>query len=356
MEFDNDDIKMNDENQAADNTAEQNDTQDAQEGTENGAEGANSLNDTIMSKLNEMDEQDGNTADDGEDGDDGYQAAEKPAEQKQAQQDQKQAPQDDLKPKTPEEEEAELINTAKTERGKERLQRMFAERKEARQGLETVVTSFRDAGFDGESINTVLAIGRLVSSGNKDDMRKGIAALDKIRANLCAELGEDVALADPLDQFPDLKQSVADLAMNRDQALELVRAREQKQREQQLQLQTQQAQQFEAERLQAVKNAQIDVQQFFYSKSGEADFGRKIKAIQSHFTPERLQSFTAAVPPSQWVSQLQVMWDSLSMQGRETNRARPISQHRNTNVGQRSLNPNMSLEDQLFEKMRTLGI
>ena len=49
MEFDNDDIKMNDENQAADNTAEQNDTQDAQEGTENGAEGANSLNDTIMS-------------------------------------------------------------------------------------------------------------------------------------------------------------------------------------------------------------------------------------------------------------------------------------------------------------------
>lgn len=233
---------------------------------------------------------------------------------------------------------------------------MFAERKEARQGLETVVTSFRDAGFDGESINTVLAIGRLVSSGNKDDMRKGIAALDKIRANLCAELGEDVALADPLDQFPDLKQSVADLAMNRDQALELVRAREQKQREQQLQLQTQQAQQFEAERLQAVKNAQIDVQQFFYSKSGEVDFGRKIKAIQSHFTPERLQSFTAAVPPSQWVSQLQVMWDSLSMQGRETNRARPISQHRNTNVGQRSLNPNMSLEDQLFEKMRTLGI
>lgn len=353
MEFDNDDIKLNDENQAAENATEQNQAQEPQGDTENGAEGTNNLNDTIMSKLNEMDSQNGDTDDNGEDGEDDYQAVEKPAEK--PQQEQKQAQQNEA-PKTPEEEEAELINTAKTERGKERLQRMFAERKEARQGLETVVTSFRDAGFDGDSINTVLAIGRLVSSGNKDDMRKGIAALDKIRANLCAELGEDVALADPLDQFPDLKQSVADLAMNRDQALELVRARERKQREQQLQLQTQQAQQFEAERLQAVKNAQIDVQQFFYSKSGEVDFGRKIKAIQSHFTPERLQSFTSAVPPSQWVAQLQVMWDSLSMQSRETNRARPISQHRNTNVGQRSLNPNMSLEDQLFEKMRTLGI
>ena len=261
MEFENEDIKQNDENQAAENATEQNQAQESQEGTESGADEPKGLHDTIMSKLNEMDSQSDDTDDDGENGEDGYQAAEKPAEK--PQQEQKQAQQNEA-PKTPEEEEAELINTAKTERGKERLQRMFAERKEARQGLETVVTSFRDAGFDGESINTVLAIGRLVSSGNKDDMRKGIAALDKIRANLCAELGEDVALADPLDQFPDLKQSVADLAMNRDQALELVRAREQKQREQQLQLQTQQAQQFEAERLQAVKNAQIDVQQFFY--------------------------------------------------------------------------------------------
>lgn len=354
MEFENEDAKLNDETQATEETAEQAETKDTQEVTEKTAEEPKSLNDSIMSKLNEMDAQEGATDENGEDEQDGQEGQENKAAEKSLQ-DQKQAAQDE-KTKTPEEEEAELINTAKTERGKERLQRMFAERKEARQGLETVVNSFRDAGFDGESINTVLAIGRLVSSGNKDDMRKGIAAIDKIRANLCAELGEEVAVADPLDQFPDLKQSVTDLAMNRDQALELVRAREQKQREQQLQLQTQQAQQFEAERLQAVKNAQIDVQQFFYSKSGEVDFGRKIKAIQSHFTPERLQSFTSAVPPSQWVAQLQVMWDSLSMQGRETNRARPISQHRNTNVGQRSLNPNMSLEDQLLEKMRTLGI
>lgn len=34
MEFDNDDIKLSDENQAADDTTEQNDTQQAQEGTE----------------------------------------------------------------------------------------------------------------------------------------------------------------------------------------------------------------------------------------------------------------------------------------------------------------------------------
>lgn len=261
--------------------------------------------------------------------------------------------------KTPEEEEAELINTAKTDRGKERLQKIFAERREgklAQQNLNQLVENFQSAGFDDESLNTVLAIGRLVSSGDKEQIRKGIEAIDKIRANLCSELGEDVAARDPLDDYPDIKRSVDEMGMDRKQAYEIMRARLAQQEEARRQQQQQQAALLEQQIQQKIKDAQVQVQQFFYSKKDEVDFGRKIKAIQSHLNPERLQQFTRVVPPEQWAAQIELMWNSLSV-GKEQpeDRPRPISS-RSVNRGSAGFDPKRPLSDSIMDFMDANGM
>lgn len=336
----------------ADNQTTEQSTQETQ--SNQGEE--KSLSDAISEKIDAIEANPHQTTEEGEL--EQEQTGEAQDEVKQKEEEKSEEAPAEEKPKTPEEEEADLINTAKTDRGKERLQRVFAERREglaAKQNLEQVVTSFRGAGFDGDSLNTVLQIGRLVSSGDKDQIRLGIQAIDKIRANLCSELGEDVAAKDPLDEYPDIKQSVEQMGMDRKQAYELIRARV-AQQEQARAMQAQQQALLEQQRTQAaIKQAQQQVQQFFFSHSQEVDFGRKVKAIQAHLTPQRIAEFTRTVPPEQWAAQIEIMWNNLSIRSQNNDRARPISQ-RSVNRGAASFDANKPLSNSIEEFMSANGM
>lgn len=269
----------------------------------------------------------------------------------------KKEPQPEL-PKTPEEEEAELIKAAKTERGQERLKQIFQERREgqqAKQSLGALVKAFADSGYDEESVKTVLDIGRLITAGDKDSIKSAVSMLDKIRSNLCTQIGEDLPPYDPVAEDPDLAAKVKDFTLDRSQAMEILNYRHQQAQAKAAQEQRIRAQQAEQEKVQRVNNAKLAVQQMLYTKRGEMDFTAKMKALQAHLTPANLRTFVNSVPPEMWAQQLEIMYNNIGAQPSRARVARPISS-RQASIGRPASAAGATLEESIENKLRQMGI
>ena len=327
-----------------------------------------SMEDLIRSKLDSMEKEGGKAAESEEPDyvssnlDDAKDAAkakapEAGAEPKQGEQKPAQEPAAQGAPKDPEQEEKELLAMAQNERSKARLQQVFKERKEgmqAKQSLSTLMKAFTDAGYDQESMQTMLILGHKMSSNDPAQIEEAIQALDRIRSNLCQQIGKEPALYDPLSEHPDLKKQVDDYSLTREQALQLAAARamqaEQKaQQEAALQAQAQQAQM--AERVNAGK---VAIGNFFFSKRGELDYPAKMRALQAHLTPERVKNFVEKVPPEMWAQQIEFLYNNIGSQGRQATQ-RPISA-RQASLGRAAGSSSGSLQDDIVAKMNSMGI
>ena|GEM_PF-1262662 len=332
-----------------------------------------SLADMIKSKLDEMETDKGTGK--GEEDDSGYLSTnisdEKAAEQKaktdagagqkkpEEQAAGEKKPEGEAPAKDADQEEKELLAMAQNERSKARLQQVFKERKEgmqAKQSLGTLVQAFAEAGYDQDSVNTMLVLGRKISSNDPAQIREAIDALGRIRSNLCLQIGEEPLPFDPLTDYPDLKKQVEEYSITREQALQLAGARsiqaEQKARQEAAQrAQVEQAQM--AERVNAGKAA---IGNFFYSKRGEMDYAAKMRALQAHLTPERVKHFVENVPPEMWAAQVEVMYNNIGTGSvRPANAPRPISS-RQASFGRAAGSSGGSLKDDIVAKMSAMGI
>lgn len=221
-------------------------------------------------------------------------------EAKPAEADDKQKSDDDL--------EAEMVRGIRSERGRDRVRKMLAERKEARNQLQSVQRYIADAGLDAEGFANLMSIAKLVSSNDPAERKAGLNALDTVRTELYKQAGIEAPGVDLLTDHADLKQKVDDMELTREDALAILRGRQVE------------ARQVEDARMRAEISAkQQELQSFgtkamqaFSERASDSNFSAKVDAIQKYFAaPGRIEQFVKTHQPAQWESALIWMYDNI---------------------------------------------
>lgn len=233
---------------------------------------------------------------------------------------------DPAQPKTAEQEEAELLEGVKSERGRERIKSVFAERKQ----LEADITEFRElvksTGMTAQEFANTLEFGRLVSSGDEKNIRVALEMIEGQRAALYQKLGVEAPGVDLLAGHDDLKQAVDDMEITRDKAIELAKFRkaqaDQTARQTADNERTQNQEQFR----QTVQSAAGAMEAYLQTRAKEADHPARLKVIGEHFqNPANLQRFVQTFEPKQWTAALQMMYDGIVVpKAAPTSHAQPL--------------------------------
>ena len=215
-------------------------------------------------------------------------------------------------PKTAEQEEAELLDGVKSERGKERIRQVFAERKALESDLKEIRELVASSKMNPDQFSQSLEYGRLINSTNEKDLRVALEMVDRERSFLCQKLGIEQPGIDLLAGHEDLKAAVDNMEMTREHAIELSKYR--KQQTEQAQQQERQ-QQSESERLAfqtTVSNAAKTMESYLETRANEADHPAKMQMIANHFkNPANLQEFVATYKPDQWLATVKMMYDNI---------------------------------------------
>lgn len=242
------------------------------------------------------------------------------------QQQQQQQPSDD----------AEILSSLKP-RAQERFKQMTETIKETTARatqLEADVSEFRElvtsTGLNAEEFAGMLHIGRLMKSGNESDLRIALEHIDALRADLYKQAGIEAPGVDPLSDFPDLRNAVENMELNKDYALQLAKVRRQEHAQQQM-LQAQHASQQEMRHYQqAIAQAGQTAEAYFKTREHEADYPAKMAQIQARFKdPAFVNEFISTYEPRQWFGIFKLMYDNLvvaapqKMSGSQPLRSRP---------------------------------
>ena len=260
-------------------------------------------------------------------------------------------------PKAPEKDadiEADLLKGVRSERGKERLQKMLNERKEARTQLESMQNYIQASGLDADGFANLMGIARLVSSSNPAEQKQGLQALETVRAELYKQIGLEAPGIDLLADHKDLKQKVDDMELTREDALDILRGRN---------VQAKQVE--EVQRQQAIEAKQKELQGFgdravkaFSARSSEPAFNAKVEAMQKYFAvPGRLQQFVSTHSPETWESALLWMYDNIAVQPTPKRQsATPITQQRARSTGTRVTTESQGSAAGVAALMDSLGL
>lgn len=218
------------------------------------------------------------------------------------------------KPKAPEQEEAELLEGVKSDRGRERIKQVFAEKKQ----LEQEITSFREmvksTGMSAQEFAQTLEFGRLVSSGDEKNLRVALEMVESQRAMLYQKLGVEAPGVDLLQGHDDLKQAVDNMEITRERAVELAKYRKQQQELQQRQQVERQTVQQQQEFQQQVQQAAQSMEAYLQTRAQEIDHPARMKVIMEHFkNPENLQRFVSTYQPHQWAATIKMMYDNIQV-------------------------------------------
>lgn len=214
--------------------------------------------------------------------------------------------------KTLEQEEAELLEGVKSDRGRERIKAVFAERKQ----LEADMNEFRElvksTGMSAQEFAQTLEFGRLVNSGDEKNIRVALELLEGQRAMLYQKLGVEAPGVDLLAGHDDLKTAVDNMEITRDKAVELAKLRktqaEQTARQQAERERNDNQEQFR----QTVQSAAGAMEAYLQTRAQEADHPARLKIIGEHFqNPANLQRFVQTFEPKQWTAALQMMYDGI---------------------------------------------
>jgi len=215
-------------------------------------------------------------------------------------------------PATPEQEEAELLDVVKSERGKERIRQVLAERKALEGDLKEIRELIGSTKMNPDQFSQTLEYGRLINSNEEKDLRVALEMVDRERALLCQRLGIEQPGVDLLAGHDDLKAAVDNLEITRDKAVELAKYR--KQQADQVQRQEQQ-QRSESDRQafqQTVTKAATTMEAYLETRANEADHPAKMQMIANHFNnPANLQEFVSTYQPDQWLATIKMMYDNI---------------------------------------------
>ena len=214
--------------------------------------------------------------------------------------------------KTVEQEETELLEGVKSERGKERIRQVFAERKQLEQDMTEFKQLVTSTGMTPQDFAQTLEFGRLVNSGDEKDVRVALEMLESQRAMLYQRLGVEAPGVDLLKDHDDLKQAVDNMEITRERAVELAKFRKSEaakaQQQQEVQATTQRQQEFQ----QTVQSAAGAMEAYLKTRANEVDHPARMKVITAHFqNPANLQAFIQTYQPNQWAATIKMMYDGI---------------------------------------------
>lgn len=211
-------------------------------------------------------------------------------------------------------EEAELLAGVKSERGKERIKQVFAERKQLEQDVQEFRELVKSTGMSAQDFAQTLEFGRLVNSGNESDLRVALEMIEGQRAMLYQKLGVEAPGVDLLAGHDDLRDAVDNMEITRERAVELAKYRKQQaevQQRQQTQVQQQQERQAYE---QTVTQAATAMDAYLQTRANEVDHQARMRVIGDHFkNPENLQAFVQTYQPQQWAATIKMMYDSIKV-------------------------------------------
>lgn len=210
---------------------------------------------------------------------------------------------------SPEQEEAELVKSIPSERGRKRMTQLLREGREARTNLDSFRRVVSDSGLDQESFGNLLTITKLCSSANPQDLDRGLKMLEDVRTALYRQVGREAPGVDLLAGQSDLQERVKAMGISREDALAIARGR---QAEAAQKAQYEAARQEQAE--QAAFMAKLDnfkqvTTQAFAAHQNDLDFNERIAVLQKRFTPQEIIRFARDVPPEQWGPTLMYYYD-----------------------------------------------
>lgn len=230
------------------------------------------------------------------------------------------------KPAEPADEDAEILEGVKSERGKNRISQVLAERKQLRQDINEFRELVTSTGMSAEQFAQTLEFGRLINSGSDSDRRVALAMLDQQRAAIAAQLGEELPGVDLLAGHDDLQEAVENLEITRERAVELARLRKREQEERAQQQRIMETQRNQQQFAKTVNDAATTMEAYLQSRAQEADHPVRLQAIKRHFSdPAKVQEFVQTYEPHQWLPAIRFMYDNVSVAApRNTNQAQPL--------------------------------
>ncbi len=260
-------------------------------------------------------------------------------------------------PSTEEAEEAEWLEGVKEGPRRERLKQVFAQRKEAQNGLNEIREMVGASGMTPEDFAQMLEFGRLIGANDAASRHTALAMVDQVRANLCKQLGVDAPGVELLADFPDLSQAVQNQELSRERALEMAHLRRQNQTAQYTQhdeaAQRQEQAQFERS-LVAGQQAMAD---YLSRRAAEADHPQRMKAVQAYFAqPDKVQQFVSTYQPHQWASAMQLLYDAVRVATSAQATASQPLRAKPAPVGTPVPAPNLPPAEQLNQQFRAIGI
>lgn len=258
-------------------------------------------------------------------------------------------------PKTPEQEEAELLDGVKSGRGKERIRKVFEEKK----ALEKDLTDFRQlvqsTGMTPQDFAQTLEFGRLANSGDEKDLRLALEMIEGQRAMLYQKLGVEAPGVDLLAGQDDLKAAVDNMEITRERAVELAKYRKQQaeaQQRQQVQQQTAQQQQAFQQQVQQAAGA---MEAYLATRANEVDHQARMKIITEHFkNPNNLQAFVTTYRPEQWAATVKMMYDNIQVPRAPQPSAQPI-RSRPATLGTPAANAASPI-DRVAQRLESMGL
>jgi len=257
--------------------------------------------------------------------------------------------------KAPEAEEAELLEGVKSERGKERIKQVFAEKKQLEQDIGEFRELVKSTGMSPQEFAQTLEFGRLMSSGDEKNLRVALEMVEGQRAALYQKLGVEAPGIDLLTGYDDLKSAVDNMEITRDKAVELAKYRKQQsdmQQHQQVQQQSiQEQQQYER----TVQQAAGSMEQYLETRKNEIDHPARMKAITEHFkNPANLQQFVSTYRPEQWAATVKMMYDNIQVPRVQTPGPQPI-RSRPTMLGAPAASAATPI-DRIAQRMESMGL
>lgn len=247
----------------------------------------------------------------------------------------------------------EVLNEIKSERGRTRVKEIIEEKKAIEAQIGELHQAFTTAGMSTEDFAKTLEFSRLATSQNLQENRLALEMLENVRADLCRKLGVSGQGFDILDDFPDLKRRVDEFELDRTDAEAVARSRLIEQQKQTLAQAQQEAQKQHQEYKHQLGQFQANAEAYFKTRESELDYPAKIARIQRYFSDtQKLQHFVATFGPHQWLPQLQIMYDNMTVS--HPSSPTPI-RSRPQNLGRQSIK-NATPEDIIGNAMDQLGL
>lgn len=206
----------------------------------------------------------------------------------------------------------EALEGVNAERGRQRITKLFHERRQLRQDIEDFRQVVVSTGMSPEEFARTLQFGRLATSNDPAQLEQALQMVEAQRVELYGRLGKEAPGIDLLAEFPDLKARVDNLELTRDAAVELAgyrrRDKQAKQQRETQQQQEERLQKFEA----TVTQAANALDAYLATRANEADHEPRLRAIHAYFRrPGVLDEFVKTYEPHQWQHAVRTLYDNI---------------------------------------------